>query len=94
MPTTTIRIEDELKARLAAAAERAGMTTHAFILDALAQSADQAELDHEFNQLADRRWKKLLADGETVPWAEARAWLEARARGEPARKPRPRKLTR
>jgi len=94
MPTTTIRIEDELKARLAAAAERAGMTTHAFILDALAQTADQAELDQEFNQLADRRWKKLLADGETVAWVEARAWLEARAHGERSRKPRPRKLSR
>jgi predicted transcriptional regulator len=36
MTTTTIRIDDDLKARVAAAAERAGKSTHAFILDARA----------------------------------------------------------
>ena len=37
MSTTTIRLEDDLKARVAAAAERAGVTAHAFILDAIEQ---------------------------------------------------------
>ncbi len=35
MSTTTIRIEDELKARVAAVAERAGKTAHACMLDAI-----------------------------------------------------------
>jgi predicted transcriptional regulator len=38
MTTTTIRIGDDLKARVAAAARRAEKTTHAFILDAIAQT--------------------------------------------------------
>ena len=91
MPTTTIRIEDDLKARIAAAAQRAGKTAHAFILDAIAQTVEQDELDAAFHRLADERWAKILATGRTVPWDDAKAWLEARSHGERRRKPVPRK---
>jgi len=94
MSTTTIRIEDNLKARVAAAAERAGKTPHAFILDAIAQTVEQVELDDDFHRVADERWAKVLATGKTVPWGEAKAYLEARSRGERQRKPVARKLRR
>jgi predicted transcriptional regulator len=87
MSTTTIRLDEELKARIAAAAERSGKTAHAFILDALAQTVDQLETDEEFHRLADQRWASVLATGKTVPWDEARVYLEARARGEKVRNP-------
>jgi predicted transcriptional regulator len=93
MPTTTIRIEDDLKQRLAAAANRAGKTPHAFILDAIAQTVEQAELEESFHRLADARWAKILATGKTVPWEETKTWLQARARGEQPRKPAARKIT-
>jgi predicted transcriptional regulator len=89
--TTTIRIEDELKARIAAAARRAGKTVHAFILDAIARTVEQAEQDDAFRQLADERWARLLATGDTVPWDDAKAWLETRSRGERPGKPAARK---
>ena len=92
MPTTTIRIEDDLKARVAAAAERAGKTAHAFILDAIARTVEQAELDEAFHRVADARWGKVLATGKTVPWDDAKAWLEARSQGERPRRPVARKL--
>lgn len=92
MSTTTIRIEDALKERVAAAAERAGKTTHAFILDAIAQTVEQVEADEQFHRIADARWSKVLATGKSVPWSEARAYLEARMRGERPRKPTARKL--
>ncbi len=92
MPTTTtIRIEDDLKARIAAAAERAGKTPHAFILDAIARTVEHAELDEAFHRVAEERWTNILATGKTVPWDDAKAWLEARARGERPRKPAARK---
>lgn len=94
MSTTTIRIEDELKARIAAAAERAGKTAHAFILEAIAQTVEQSELDDEFHRIADDRWARLLTTGKTVPWDEAKSYIEARSRGERPRKPAPRKLAR
>ena len=87
MSTTTIRIEDDLKARVAAAAERSGKTAHAFILDAIEQTVEQSELDAEFHRIADERWAGLMQSGETVPWTEARTWIEARARGESPSKP-------
>ena len=87
MSTTTIRIEEELKERLAAAAHLSGKTPHAFILDAIARTVEQVEIDTEFERLADERWAKTLATGKTVPWDAAKAYLEARARGEKARKP-------
>jgi predicted transcriptional regulator len=94
MPTTTIRIEDDLKARIAAAAERAGKTAHAFILDAIAQTVEQDEQDHAFHRLAEQRWANLLSTGQTVAWDDAKSWLEARSRGQAAPRPSPRKPAR
>lgn len=94
MSTTTIRLDDDLRARVAAAAERAGKTSHAFILDAIAQTVEQAELDDEFHRIADERWAGILATSKTVPWEEAKEYLEARSRGEHPRRPAARKLGR
>ncbi len=91
MSTTTIRIDDELKERVAAAAEKAGKTAHAFMLEAIQQGVHQAELDEDFARAADARWSKLLTTGKTVAWEDAKSWLEARARGERPRKPLARK---
>ena len=97
MSTTTIRIEDDLKARLAVAAQNAGKTAHAFILDAIAQTVDQVEQDNAFNAVADSRWAAIQAGGKTVSWDAARTYLEARANaaangsGQQARKPAARK---
>ena len=94
MSTTTIRIDDELKARVAAAAERAGKTSHSFILDAIAQTVEQAELTDSFHHEADKRWAKILAKGKTIAWDDMRSYLAARATGKAPPKPRPRKLVR
>jgi uncharacterized protein (DUF1778 family) len=87
MSTTTIRIEEQLKERLAAAAQLSGKTPHAFILDAIAQTVEQVEIDAQFDRLAEERWARVLATGNTVPWEAAKAYLQARARGEKARRP-------
>jgi predicted transcriptional regulator len=94
MSTTTIRIESDLKARVAAAAERSDKTAHAFILDAITRTVDQVELDEDFHRVADERWAKVLATGKTLAWDDTKAYLEARARGERPRKPAARKLGR
>lgn len=92
MPTTTIRIEDELKKRVAAMADRAGKTAHAFIVDAIAENVELAEMEAEVHRLADERWGKVLATGKTVPWNEAKDYLAGRARGSTPRKPAAKKL--
>ena len=94
MPTTTIRIDDDMKVRIAAAAELAGKTAHAFIIDAIAQTVEQVETDNAFHAIADARWTEILATGKTVPWEEAKAYLSARASRQRTRKPRARKRVR
>ncbi len=92
MSTTTIRLDDELKARINAAAAQVGKTAHAFMLDALAQTVEQVEKDHAFQALAAERWARIRATGQTVAWDDAKAYLSARAQGQPAKKPKARKL--
>ena len=92
MTTTTIRLEDDLKARVAAVAEREGKTAHAFILEAISQTVELAELDADFQRVAEERWSHVLATGKTVPWEDGEAYLQGRASGAKARKPVARKL--
>ena len=87
MSTTTIRLEDALKARVLAAAERAGTTAHSFMLDAIARTVEQSEVDGAFDALADQRWAQVQSSGKTVAWDQAKAYLTARAQGAPVRKP-------
>lgn len=87
MQTTTIRLDDSMKERIAAAADHAGKSAHAFILDAISQTVEQVELDREFNEIADERWKGILASGKTVSWEDAKAYLAAKSRGESPNKP-------
>ena len=86
MSTTTIRIDDKLKARVAAAAQHAGKTAHAFILDAISQTVEQVELDNAFNTIANQRWVSIQSGGKTVQWEAAKVYLAARVRNEPVRK--------
>src|SRR3546814_4125412 len=51
MSTTTIRLPDELKARIAEAAKRAGTTSHNFILEAIAEKADLARSEEHTSEL-------------------------------------------
>jgi predicted transcriptional regulator len=91
MTTTTIRLDDDLKARVAAAAGRAGKTAHAFMLDAIAETVEQAEQADAFHRIADARWATIVATGNTVAWDDAKAWLEGASRGEQLARPESRK---
>lgn len=94
MSTTTIRLPDELKARVAAAAERAGTTPHAFIVEAIAEKAEEAERRSEFEQQAGKRFAAIAASGKSIPWSEMRPYLLQRAEGKRPRRPTARKLAR
>ena len=94
MATTTIRIPDDLKARVAAAAKREGKTAHSFILEAIAEKAEQEERRSDFDAVAERRFAEIVASGKTVPWGEMRAYLEDRLAGKAERRPVAKKLAR
>jgi predicted transcriptional regulator len=94
MPTTTVRLSDDMKDRIARAAELAGMTSHAFILDAIAERVDAEERRTEFHDTAEQRYAAIVASGETIPWSEMRTYLEDRMAGKKSTRPAARKLSR
>lgn len=94
MSTTTIRLPDALKSRIAKAAQAAGTTSHNFILEAIAEKAALAEQRAEFHALADKRYAQFLETGESIPWDEARAWLKQRLAGKRVKRPSARKQAR
>ncbi len=94
MSTTTIRLPEDLKARIAAAAKRAGTTSHSFILEAIAEKADQEERRADFNEVAEQRYARIVESGKTIPWNEMRGYLEERLAGRKTKRPSARKLSR
>lgn len=94
MSTTTLRLPEELKTRVARAAERAGTTAHGFILNAIAEKTGQDERRADFHDIADQRHADLVSSGKTVPWTEMRRYLEDRVAGKPGKRPAAKKLAR
>lgn len=94
MSTTTIRLPDELKARVAAAAEKTGQSPHSFILEAIAEKTEDAERRSEFERVAEERFAGIAQTGQTVAWEEMRAYLVARSEGKQPPRPRARKAAR
>jgi predicted DNA-binding protein len=92
MPTTTIRLPEDLKQRVARAAERAGTTAHALILDAIAAHVDEEDRRNDFYDIAQQRYAGIVDSGKTIPWKTMRTYLEKRLAGKKSRRPAPRKL--
>lgn len=90
MSTTTIRISGDLKARIAAVAKEANQTSHAFIVETLADATEAAETQAALRRLANERWATLEQTGKSVPWDEAKTWLRSRAAGQQPEKPKAR----
>lgn len=92
--TTTIRLPEELKARVAAAAKRAGTTAHSFILEAIAEKAEDEERRSDFHATAEQRYAEIVSSGKTIPWSEMRSYLEERVAGKKPRRLTAKKLAR
>lgn len=94
MSTTTIRLSEAMKVRVAQAAERAGTTSHNFILQAIAEKTEMDELSAQFNSVAEQRYADIVATGKSIPWPDMRAYLTKRIAGEAATPPTAKKINR
>jgi predicted transcriptional regulator len=94
MSTTTIRLPEDLKARVAAAAKRAGTSAHGFILEAIAEKTKLEDLRADFDAVAEDRYARIASSGMTIPWQEMRGYLEERLAGKEVKRPVARKLAR
>lgn len=76
MATTTIRLPEDLKSRVARLAEEAGTTTHGFILAAIAEKTEAAERRSNFIAEAKARYEAILRGAPTLDWeTERKRWL-------------------
>ena len=89
MATTSIRLSDDLKQRIAEAAGHAGQTPHAFMLDAIAERVAAEEQRRDFHELAEQRYARIVDSGETISWPAMRDYLRRRLAGEAVARPKP-----
>ncbi|WP_230620375.1 CopG family transcriptional regulator [Xanthomonas arboricola] len=70
------------------------MTSHRFILEAIAETAESVERRADFDAVAEQRYAGIVASGKTIAWDDMRGYLEKRMAGEPAKRPTARKPAR
>ena len=87
--TTTLKLPDELKARIAAVAQQSGKSAHAFMVKALELQTELAERRTAFVADALLAREEVARYGLVVDADEVFDYLKARAEGKPARKPDP-----
>ena len=78
MSTTTLRIEDALRERIVRLAQAFDQTPHNFMLEALAQKADEAEWKLSMQRDAQQRDACLQAGASGIEWHEMRTYLRSR----------------
>lgn len=94
MPTTTIRLDPGLKARLTRLAKRSGQSPHSVMLSAIEELVSREERRESFLDEAEARWADFQKNRMGLPFAEVEDWLLATAEGRPAVLPPARKLRR
>ncbi len=85
MSTTTLRLDEALRERIARLARAQEQTPHNFMVEALAQKADEAEWKLALQREAQQRDVALQAGEPGVEWHEMRAYLKARLSDAPSR---------
>ena len=92
MPTTTLKIPEELKARIAAAAEAEEKSPHAFMIDALAKQTALAERRLAFVNAAHIAEQEIAEYGLVYDADEVFSYLQDKFKGKRAKRPKPVKL--
>ena len=90
MSTTSLKLPDELKQRAIAAAEKKGLSPHAFMIHAIDQAATAAEQRASFVSDAQAAREQMLTTGKGYDAAEVHAYLKARLSGDKPAKPKAR----
>jgi len=90
--TTTLKLPDELKDRVAQAASAAGKSPHAFMVEAIELQTQLAERRREFIKSALVAEEEVAQYGLVYDGDEVLSYLKARLEGRKAARPRKRKL--
>lgn len=78
MSTSTLRLDESLRARIARLAGASEQTAHSFMVQALTEKVDEAEWRLAMQQEAQQRDAALQAGEPGADWHEMRDWLQRR----------------
>jgi predicted transcriptional regulator len=92
MPAVTLKLTEELKARISDLAAASGKSPHAFMVDALTAQTVREESRSAFVASALEARQEVAQYGEVMEAADVHQWLLARAEKGKAARPRARKL--
>jgi len=89
MPVTSLKIPEQLKRRLAAVVAGTDQSAHGFMVQAIAREVEAAERRHDFLKQARAAERQAIRSGTAYEADEVFGYLEGRATGRAARRPRP-----
>ncbi len=88
MPVTSLKIPEQLKRRLASVVAHTDQSAHRFMLQAIAREVEAAERRREFLRQARLAERQAVRSGTAYDADEVFDYLERRAKGRTARRPR------
>lgn len=86
---TTLKLPEDLKARIGALAEAAGKTPHAYMVEALQQTADRAERRSEYLAAGDRAIAAYERTGIAYAMEDVERYVLGIAAGKKPARPKP-----
>lgn len=90
--STTLKLPERLRKRVAQAAEAAGKSPHAFMVEAIERQTELAERRRDFVDSALAAEQEVAEYGLVYDGDEVLGYLKARLEGRKAARPRKRKL--
>ncbi len=82
MATTSLKLPDTLKERVAKIAEETGKTAHAFMVDAIEHETSRNEKYQQFLAEAEASWQEYQKTGIAYAAEDVHAYVRAKLRGE------------
>lgn len=88
----SLRVPPEVKKKVARLAQAQDTTAHAFMLEAIREKVQVDEARAAFHAEGKRRLARMKRSGLGIPADEVFDYLERRALGKPAVRPKPRRV--
>jgi predicted transcriptional regulator len=88
MGTTTLKLPDELKERVADVVDGTGKSPHAFMVEAIEQQTRLAEQRKSFVADALKAREHAMRTGKAYSFEDVKRYYTARLTGKPAKRPR------
>ena len=87
MPNLSVKLDESTRLRLQEVAARQGITPHAFMVKAIGDELDQAEIEASFVERALAARQQVIATGQVIDGPAFAEYLRCRVRGLSASRP-------